>query len=623
MEVRPTLVRENAMSFTVGTTVGAYKIVEKLGRGGMATVFKAYHAALDRHVAIKVLHATFKDDETFLRRFSREAKVVARLEHTHIVPIYDFAEHEGYPYLVMRYIEGETLKERMGQGTLPKSEIVRIATAVADALDYAHKKGVLHRDIKPSNILLTQGGGVYIADFGLARIIQAGESTMSQDMIMGTPQYISPEQAKGSKEVDGRTDVYSFGIVLYELITGRVPFQSDTSYAIIHAQIFDPPPLPSEINDKIGPALENTLLKALAKEPDDRFQSAGELATAFQQAIFELPTDIAPAGAPVLPDYTPLGVTQVKEETPPPLPDLSAAPASQVTAVPDAKPAKKRRRLLIGGGILVGICLCLFVLATINDARQQRENVPGTPIADVAPTAEQDTGGTAVPATEPAARPTPTLSTDFPLASTVVRPVDELEKLHEQTPDNAAITAELAVAYLRSDRRDEATALIQESLSNTRLPARYILAAERLLEINEPNMAFSVAQEGLSKFSSDHRLQHLAVMSNILREAPAEAMQMLLDNMQAQPTYDTVSAQIGEGYLAYLNGSNEEAMRRLSDALQSDNREHRAELLFVKGLLHLNLGEDTQALRSFAEAQNNDPPLWLAVRITEQIKKLT
>ncbi|HFE66997.1 MAG TPA: serine/threonine protein kinase, partial [Chloroflexi bacterium] len=240
------------MAFETGSQVGQYIIEEKLGQGGMATVYKARHQRLDRHVAIKVLHPAFKDDESFLRRFTREAQVVARLEHPNIVPVYDFAEFEGHPYLVMRYVDGETLKDAESRGQLSLTEINRIAQAVADALDYAHRQGVLHRDVKPSNILLTKGGGVYMADFGLARMTQAGESTMSQDMIMGTPQYISPEQAKGVKELDGRTDVYSFGIVVYEMLTGQVPFQSDTGYSIIHAQIFDPPPNPSSINDKIS-----------------------------------------------------------------------------------------------------------------------------------------------------------------------------------------------------------------------------------------------------------------------------------------------------------------------------------------------------------------------------------
>jgi tRNA A-37 threonylcarbamoyl transferase component Bud32/tetratricopeptide (TPR) repeat protein len=609
------------MSFEIGTTVGAYEIVEKLGKGGMATVYKAYHAALDRHVAIKVLHATFKDDESFLRRFAREAKVVARLEHIHIVPVYDFAEHDGYPYLVMRYIEGETLKDRMGQGTLPKSEIGRVATAVAGALDYAHQEGVLHRDIKPSNILLTQGGGVYIADFGLARIAQAGESTLSQDMIMGTPQYISPEQAKGETDIDGRTDVYSFGIVLYELITGRVPFQSDTSYAIIHAQIFDPPPLPSELNAKVGPELETVLLKALNKAPADRYQTAGELASDFRGALLDSPTNIAPAGAAVLPDYTPLGVTQIKEETntPPPLADLSDAPIGDAAAVPEAavKPPPKRRRWVTVIGILVGICLCLFILSVINNNRSQNETAAARPTLTVPETPALSNTETAVPQS-----PTADLPGDLPLASSIVRPISELEELHQVDPDNAAITAELAAAYLRDGRRDEATALIQDTFSNTRLPLRYILAAERLLEVGELDLAATVIRDGMDKFNSDQRLQHLAIMTAVLNQTPAAQMQSLLDNIQAQPGHDKVSVQIGLVYLAYVSGDNEQALQILGDTLQENGRVHQPELLYMKGLLHRGMGQNELAIRAFEEAQNSDPALWLAVHIKEQLTKI-
>lgn len=230
------------MSFVVGEQVGGYKITAKVGQGGMATVYRAYHEALDRYVAIKVLHPLYSGDESFLRRFEREARLVARLEHPNIVPIYDFAYHNEHPYLVMRYVEGQTLKERQHRGDFSQSEIRAIVSAIASGLDYAHSQGVLHRDIKPSNILLTPEGGVYITDFGLARMAQAGTSTMSQDMMLGTPQYISPEQARGDVELDGRTDLYSLGIVLYEMVTGRVPFKSDTPYSIIHDHIFTPHP---------------------------------------------------------------------------------------------------------------------------------------------------------------------------------------------------------------------------------------------------------------------------------------------------------------------------------------------------------------------------------------------
>src|SRR5512143_2412859 len=185
------------MSFQVGETIGPYRIIEQLGQGGMATVFKAYHASLDRYVAIKVLHPAFGEDASFEARFQREARVVAKLEHPNIVPIYDYAEHEGRPYLVMKYIEGDTLKARLNQGPLSAEEINQIVDSVGSALAYAHKQGVLHRDIKPSNVLIGVDGQMYLADFGLARIAQAAESTLSSDMIMGTPQYISPEQARG------------------------------------------------------------------------------------------------------------------------------------------------------------------------------------------------------------------------------------------------------------------------------------------------------------------------------------------------------------------------------------------------------------------------------------------
>ena len=175
------------MAFELGENVGPYRIMEKLGRGGMATVYKAYHANLDRYVALKVLHPAFLEDPNFLARFQREARLVAKLEHPNIVPVYDFADHEEQPYLVMKYIEGETLKAHLNRGRLEPDEIWKVVEAVGAGLGYAHKQGVLHRDIKPSNVIMAKDDRAYLADFGLARIAQSGESTLSSDMIMGTP----------------------------------------------------------------------------------------------------------------------------------------------------------------------------------------------------------------------------------------------------------------------------------------------------------------------------------------------------------------------------------------------------------------------------------------------------
>jgi serine/threonine protein kinase len=275
------------MPLVEGQQVGPYQIIGQLGQGGLATVYKAYHARLDRYVAIKMMHQAFQGDASFLARFEREAQIVAKLEHAHIVPVYDYDEHEGQPYLVMKFVEGRTLKNLLSERPLTLQEILDIMTPIANALTYAHQRGVLHRDIKPSNIILDKEGVPYLTDFGLARIAQAGESTMSQDVMLGTPQYISPEQARGEKNLDARTDIYSLGVVLYELVVGRVPFSGDTPYAIVHDHIFTNLPLPSSINSEIPPQIEAVLLKALAKPPADRYASAVDMMNAFRLGVTE------------------------------------------------------------------------------------------------------------------------------------------------------------------------------------------------------------------------------------------------------------------------------------------------------------------------------------------------
>ena len=340
------------MSFAEGENIGPYRIIERLGQGGMATVYKAYHASLDRYVALKVLHPAFHEDETFLGRFQREARVVAKLEHPRIVPVYDYAEHENRPYLVMKFIEGETLKSRLSRGSLSSEEITQVVEAVGSALAHAHESGILHRDIKPSNVLINNDGQMYLADFGLARIAQAGESTLSSDSIMGTPQYISPEQARGDKDLDEGTDIYSFGVMLYELVVGQVPFSGDTPFSIIHDHIFTPLPLPRTINKKVPESVELVLLKALAKDRADRYEDVPAMAKAFIGAW-------AAAGVPM-------------EGTALTLPSVTAAQdqksgktkvSSNAKTALGKEPKKKKKRspwVFIASGLLLLIC-CLFV----------------------------------------------------------------------------------------------------------------------------------------------------------------------------------------------------------------------------------------------------------------------
>src|SRR5439155_4320281 len=212
---------KSGMSLASGATFGAYRIIEPLGRGGMASVYKVYEAALDRYVALKVLPGEFLHDETFAERFKREAKVVARLEHPNIIPIHAFGIESGIPWMAMRLISGGALSSLLRGGRLTHERIITILRGAADALDYAHGKGVVHRDVKPQNILLDEAERVYLADFGIAKMVEGSGALTQTGMITGTPQYMAPEQAT-AQSVDQRVDTYALGVVAYEMLTGRL-----------------------------------------------------------------------------------------------------------------------------------------------------------------------------------------------------------------------------------------------------------------------------------------------------------------------------------------------------------------------------------------------------------------
>jgi tRNA A-37 threonylcarbamoyl transferase component Bud32 len=369
------------MPFAIGENVGPYRIIEQLGQGGMATVYKAYHPALDRYVAIKVLHPAFLEDPNFLARFNREAKVVAKLDHPNIVPIYDYADHKGQPYLVMKFIEGETLKARLARSPLSVPEAVHVVEAVGGALAFAHQKGILHRDIKPSNIILTPDGPIYLADFGLARIAQSGESTLSADMMLGTPHYISPEQARGERDLDEGTDIYSFGVVLYEIVVGRVPFSADTPFSIIHDHIYTPLPPPCVVNPRVPEAMQAVLMKALDKPRENRFATVPELVEAFRAAATGSPL----GGSPELSTVTQPAATRpgqnredsftaVETETPP-MPAPTTVPGDAASRAPEAEVPKKRKTWIWAVGGLAITCLCL--LGFVWFANRQYRNTSG------------------------------------------------------------------------------------------------------------------------------------------------------------------------------------------------------------------------------------------------------
>ncbi len=271
-------------AFAVGATIGGYTIREEIGRGGMATVYRAHQLSMDRDVALKVLPPELLNQATSLDRFKREASIVARLEHRAIVPVHDYGEYQGIPYLVMRYMEGGSVDDMLAAGPISPERTLQIALQIAPALDYAHRQGVLHRDLKPSNILLDANGDAYLTDFGIARLMGHNTEPLTTTGVVGTPSYMSPEQAQGH-ELDGRSDVYALGVVLFEMLTGVRPFEGETPYSVAVKHVTEPPPSPCAINPALSRAVENVLFKALEKKPENRYQTATALAEALKHAI--------------------------------------------------------------------------------------------------------------------------------------------------------------------------------------------------------------------------------------------------------------------------------------------------------------------------------------------------
>ncbi|WP_329314051.1 protein kinase [Streptomyces sp. NBC_01278] len=291
---------------------GRYQLRDLLGAGGMASVYLAYDSALDRQVAIKTLHSDLGREQSFRERFRREAQAVAKLSHTNIVSVFDTGEGEVtfsgpgagdaavMPYIVMEYVEGQPLGSVLDAdvrqyGAMPADKALKVTADVLAALETSHEMGLVHRDIKPGNVMMTKRGVVKVMDFGIARAMQSGVTSMTQTgMVVGTPQYLSPEQALG-RGVDARSDLYSVGIMLFQLLTGRIPFDADSPLAIAYAHVQEEPVAPSSINRSVTPAMDALVARALKKNPNERFPTAAAMRDEVARVL-----SAGQAGAPVI-----------------------------------------------------------------------------------------------------------------------------------------------------------------------------------------------------------------------------------------------------------------------------------------------------------------------------------
>lgn len=540
----------------IGVTLGRFEILSELGRGGMAVVYKARQSDLDRIVALKILPPGMTHDASYIARFQQEARSVARLEHPHIMPIYEIGESNGLHFIAMKFIQGRTLKELMQQeGALSVRRSAEILAQVGDALDYAHRQGVIHRDIKPSNIMITEEGWAYLTDFGLARGTDGASGGLTMTgTVMGTPEYMSPEQAQGLPSVGPPTDIYALGVVLYELLTGTFPFQAETPMAMLAARLMHAPTPPRDVRGDLPPAVEDVVMRALARKPEARFASSAEMVAALRAAagIGSAPHAQPPitpqAGMPavgetlvvgrgvaappasaqgstpayVQPMATPPAQTiPAPRAAPTPAPNLPPLPSTPVPGATLGAPASKPKTGLfigIGAAALLLIVAVVGGLAMIGRPRPGPDPQPAPTSAQVASLIQQ--------------------GDDALAAGSIDKALATYQQAADQSAGNIAALRGIAIAHnLRGDwpqAERSATALVNAALADDQAAALGLTL-----------LADAIASQGGASEAAEPMQQALDLDSTL---ALAHAINANLMASQAADRHDTAAmdAALGE-----------------------------------------------------------------------------
>jgi serine/threonine protein kinase len=421
------------MRFEAGSQFAGYTVVSRLGRGGMATVYLVREPGIDRLVALKVLPEHLVDDTQFSARFEQEARLIGSLDHPNIIPLYRYGITDDVPWMALRYVDGGDFATRLTARPLPVPEGLSMLRGVASALDYAHRKGVIHRDLKPQNILLTGDGAVYLADFGVAKMLEgaSGANTAAGE-VLGSPPYMSPEQAQGL-QLGPYTDVYALAVICYQWLTGSLPFDADTPHAILLKHIMEP--LPTVSLSLLSPNVATVLERGLAKHPEQRFQSASALIAELEQALYSA-TTVA------------IGMRAQPGPAPTPLTPLASTKRS---AAPDAVESKgsNKRWMLIGASALF--------LAVVVAGYSYWRNAVSVPVSPSAPANPQALAGNGAPSTSPQDLINPPMPTPpvppAPAASAQDSPLT-------QAPESAKSPSGPAVSTTLSAKAQESTSRV-------------------------------------------------------------------------------------------------------------------------------------------------------------------